>query len=163
MRKSKKAKIAKLLEVKPTKRDTDLSEIVRQELDYSKTITEERSPQGLAVESLINVKEQVQDSLATDIELKTDLDDSEIKLHTAVELMGSVLSLSPGELQKKNIILELVMKLERKALSKARASRTEIVEIARAPDMSFPGMGGGMGDIPRRSGGIRGLFRSRRQ
>lgn len=142
-----------------TKTKKNLKEIVDNTLDFSGDI-EEKSPQSVAVESLISVSPQTKGEMGTDVEIKTDLDENSIKMHTVVEIIGNIMNMSTQELNTKNIILELVQKLERKALSKDRKSRTEIVEIARIPNMNmgFPMMGGdvGMQQQPRR--GFRRLF-----
>lgn len=133
-------------------------------------ILSQKSPQSVAVQSLISIDKNVPGELTSDVETKTDLTADEIKLHTVVETVSSLLMSTPEQFKKRNIFGDLITKKERKSLSKDRLSRREIVEIARWPDMGlfggYPGMGGGMGvdgmGQMRRPSFLRRLFRGRR-
>lgn len=104
--------------------------------DIEKEIKEE-NPQAEAVRSLINVAPRKAGQSDTEIELKTDLDENEVKLHTACDIMANVLEMKPLDFSSKSVISPLVNKKERKALSKMRKSRGEIVEVARNRDNIF--------------------------
>ncbi len=94
----------------------------------------EESAQSEAVKSLINVKEREIGKLGSEIELKTDLSDKDICVHTAVDMMSNLLEKT---FNKKSIIGDLINIKERKLLSKNRQSRREIVEVAKSPDMNM--------------------------
>lgn len=95
----------------------------------------EKNPTAEAVTHLLSVKKRLKGEPDTDIELKTDLSENDVKIHTAVDLMASFLSMDDNQFVKTPIISELVNKKERKLLSKDRKSRQEIVDVARQPDM----------------------------
>lgn len=99
-------------------------------------IIKDETPTGQAVESLIKVKkrEKGQDS---EIELKTDLDESDVCVHTSIDMLNNFLEMGHKDFSKVSVIGELVNKKERKLLSKNRRSRLEIVEVARHPDLNM--------------------------
>ena len=100
----------------------------------------EDNPTGEAVKSLITVNDRVKGK-GSEVELKTDLTDDEVKLHTVLESLGLIIELGEENFSKQCFLLNLVEKKERKALSKNRMSRSEIVQVARHPDqMMMPGM-----------------------
>lgn len=98
-------------------------------------IIREESAQGRAVKSLIEIKEKKKDKLGSDIEVKTDLDEKQVCVHTAADMLQ--LFLSSKSFKNMNIVSDLVELKERKLLSKNRESRREIVEVARTPDMQM--------------------------
>lgn len=101
--------------------------------DKLENFMNEQSPTSMAVRSLVDVKKNKSGETDTDIELKTDLDDKNIKLHTKAMVMNDFLESVFGE----SIIKTVVNIKERKLVSKDRGSRREIVEVARNPDMNM--------------------------
>lgn len=99
----------------------------------------DESAQTKAVTSLIEVKDKIKGSLGSDIELKTDLSIKDVCLHTAIDIMGHILSMEKKDFATAPILEKLTTLKERKSLSKERKSRREIVEVARNPDMQFMG------------------------
>lgn len=101
----------------------------------------EESPQIKAVSALIDVKEKSvdNDGITTrgDVELKTDLTDSDTCAHTVVEFINELMSLDPTQFDKFDVTGVVVEKKERKLLSLNRKSRAEIVNVARQPDVSM--------------------------
>ena len=91
------------------------------------------NPTAEAVRSLINVTSRKKGE-NSEVELKTDLNLDEIKLHTVLETLGLVLEDDHINFNSKCILLNLIEKKERKSISKDRQSRSEIVAIARQPD-----------------------------
>ena len=116
----------------------------------------ERNPQADAVNALIKVDKRERGTQDTDIELKTDLTEDEVKIHTVVDLMSTFLEMDTRTFCNKSVISNLVNKKERKALSKERKSREEIVTIARHPDIIQEGQ-------PKNEGVLKRFFTSRRQ
>ena len=104
--------------------------------DVNDTIIQEQNPQGEAVKALISIKKRESAEVDTDVEVKTDLSEDEIKIHTIADTISSVLEMNEKEFTEKCILSSIVNKKERKAISKLRQSRKEIVEIARQPDMN---------------------------
>ena len=92
--------------------------------------------QNKAVSALIDVKDRVQGSLGSDIELKSDLSDKDICLHTAVDMLNNILTMTEAEFMTKPVLSRLTEIKERKLVSKNRQSRKEIVDVARNPDRS---------------------------
>jgi hypothetical protein len=93
------------------------------------------NPTGDAIKSLIRVKptERAKDS---DVELKTELEgNNEVRGHALLSTCSKVLEMSEAEFSGSIIIGQLIDKKERKAWSKNRRSRSEIVEIARQPEI----------------------------
>lgn len=99
------------------------------------SMIKEEHPTADAVKSLINVRDRKKGKVGSDIELKTDLDKDQVCIHTAVDMMTNILEMQPSNFNKKCVIGDLVNLKERKLLSLDRKSRTEIVEIARHPDL----------------------------
>ena len=110
-----------------------------------------------AVESLITVKDRVTGK-ASEVELKTDLSDDEIKLHTVLAVTSDVLEMDEHTFKTKCILADVIEKKERKALSKDRKSREEIVMVARQPDIQMGDMGG-----QQKDGFVKRFFSSRRK
>lgn len=128
-------------------------------------IISQKSPQAVAVDSLINISVSEPGELSSDVETKTDLTEDEIKLHTVVETISSLLASTSEQFMQRNIIGDLVTKKERKSISKHRQSRKEIVELARWPDMQmmgYPGMPPA-GGVQNRPSFIGRLFGRRRR
>jgi hypothetical protein len=94
----------------------------------------EETAQSKIVSSLIDVRERQDGKIGSDIELKTDLSEDEIKLHTVINMMGHILE-TAKIFGSDNILHNLIELKERKSLSKERLSRKEAVEIARTPEM----------------------------
>ena len=105
-------------------------------------ILKEDNPTADAVNALIKVRERKagEDS---EVELKTDLTEDEIKIHTVLAALSNLIEMSPSDFSKKCILSQIIEKKERKSLSKNRLSRQEIVQVAKQPDMNMGGMGGG--------------------
>lgn len=115
----------------------------------------DKNPQADAVNSLIKVGKREKGEQDTDIELKTDLSDNDVKIHTVVDLMSSFLEMNSTQFSEKSVIANLVNKKERKLLSKDRKSREEIVMIAKNPDVNIDG-------AERPEGFVKRLLTSRR-
>lgn len=97
-------------------------------------VLQDDTPQGRAVKTLTEVKNR-KEGEPSSVELKTELTDESTCLHTSVDIMADVLSMSEKEFNTKNILSALTEKKERKLLSLNRASRNEIVAVARNPDV----------------------------
>lgn len=122
-------------------------------------ILKEENPTAEAVKSLINVKDR-EAGKSSEVELKTDLDDDEIKVHTVLSIMSGVLEMTEENFNKKCILSDVIEKKERKALSKDRKSREEIVMVARQPDIRMGGMD--MGMEGQNKGFFKRMFTSRK-
>ena len=99
-------------------------------------ILKEENPTAEAVNALIKVKEK-EVGKDSEVELKTDLTEDEIKIHTVLGVLSNLIEMKPEEFTKKCILSSVIEKKERKSLSKDRKSRLEIVEVARHPDMTM--------------------------
>lgn len=117
----------------------------------------EENPTAEAVKSLINVKSRKVGE-PSEVELKTDLSDDEVKLHTVLSTIHNILEAKPDKFNKECILLNVIESKERKALSKNRLSRSEIVQVARQPDMNM----GMMGEMPQKQGFIKRFLTSRK-
>lgn len=95
------------------------------------------NPAAEAVNALIKVRKRKagEDS---EVELKTDLSEDEIKIHTVLGVLSNLIEMKPQDFTKKCILSEVIDKKERKSLSKDRKSRLEIVEVAKQPDVNMP-------------------------
>ena len=71
------------------------------------------------------------------MELKTDLDPDEIKIHTVLGALSNILETSELKFSEECILPQVIEKKERKSISKYRKSREEIVRVARQPDMNM--------------------------
>lgn len=118
-------------------------------------IIKEENASSEAIRSLITVKKtgKAQDS---DVELKTDLTADEVKGHTIISIISKFLEMDENQFKTTCILSELIAKKERKAWSKDRQSRKEIVEVSRQPD--FPS---DFGQNIKKEGFIRKLFTPR--
>lgn len=103
--------------------------------DSIEGILKESSPQGDAVKALISVEKRNIKDPDTDVELKTDLSSDEIKIHTMMNVIDSMIQ--QKDWGKVSVFSDLINKKERKALSKNRGSRQEIVAVARNPDLNM--------------------------
>ncbi len=105
-------------------------------------ILKEENPTAEAVKALIKVEKRVagQDS---EVELKTDLTEDEIKIHTVLGVLSNLIEMKAEDFNSKCILSDVIEKKERKSLSKDRKSRLEIVEVARHPDMNMGFSDGG--------------------
>jgi hypothetical protein len=93
------------------------------------------NPTGEAIKSLIKAlpSKRAEDS---DVELKTELEgNNEVRGHALLSVCSKILEMSEKDFNESCIIGQLVDKKERKAWSKNRKSRMEIVEIARQPEI----------------------------
>ena len=99
-------------------------------------LKEEQSAASDAIRSLITAKKSVR-SEDSDTELKTDLTADEVKAHTIISTISKFVEMTPVNFNDHCILSELVNKKERKAWSKNRLSRREIVEVARQPEMNM--------------------------
>lgn len=107
--------------------------------DSVEEILRDETASSLAVKSLIEVgkRKAGEDS---EVELKTDLTEDEIKIHTVLAVLSNVLEMDEKSFSKNCILSSVIEKKERKALSKDRKSRAEIVTVARQPEMLSMGM-----------------------
>lgn len=100
-------------------------------------VMKDETAQTRAVSSLIDVKDRIAGKIGTDIELKTDLTGKETCIHTAVDMIGFFLKVSPDKFDDMDILPTLTNLKERKLLSKGRKSRDEIVNVAKNPDLNM--------------------------
>lgn len=121
-------------------------------------IMKEENATTEAVKSLINVKQRKKGE-SSDVEIKTDLSEDEVKLHTILNVLGDILEGGEKDFSNSSILLNVIEKKERKSISKGRQSRLEIVQVARQPDMFFPTNNEGIG----KQSMMRKFFTSRRQ
>jgi len=133
-------------EVRDKTLDEDVEELLKEENATSK-----------AVESLITVKDR-EKGKPSEVELKTDLSEDEIKVHTVLSVLNNVLEMKEEKFSERCILLDVIESKERKALSKDRKSREEIVLVARQPDLTMMDMGIGS----QKEGLIKRFFSSRR-
>lgn len=131
-----------------------MSKTIDDEIEH---LLKEESAQTKAVISLIDVKERTIGKLGTEIELKTDLDESQVCVHTAVDMISTILEMDTKKFNNECILGNLTNLKERKLLSKNRMSRKEIVDVAKNPELKF------MDEPSKRSGFVSNLFRSRRE
>jgi hypothetical protein len=99
-------------------------------------ILKDDNPTAEAVSALIKVKDR-EAGKDSEVELKTDLSEDEIKVHTVLGVLSNLIEMKPEDFTKKCILSKVIEKKERKSLSKDRKSRLEIVEVARHPDMNL--------------------------
>lgn len=102
--------------------DEDIDQIIREE-----------TPQAKATSSLIDVKPRKKGEFSN-IELKTDLTEADVCLHTRAEMLQRIMESSDMKMPFLSTLVEIK---ERKLLSKDRKSRLEIVEIGKQPDQSL--------------------------
>lgn len=105
--------------------------------EETEKLIKEENATSEAVRSLINVKDR-EKGKSSDVELKTDLTDDEVKIHTVLQALSNTLEMSQLEFSEKCVLSAVIESKERKLLSKDRKSRMEIVNVARQPDMNFP-------------------------
>lgn len=96
----------------------------------------DENPTAQAVNALIKVEDR-EAGKDSDVELKTDLNEDEIKIHTVLGVLSNLIEMKPEDFTKKCILSKVIEKKERKSLSKDRKSRIEIVEVARHPDVNM--------------------------
>jgi hypothetical protein len=120
-------------------------------------ILRDESAQSEAIKSLITIKPHLKGE-SSEVELKTDLSGDEVKAHTIISIVSQFLEKSDFQFKDHCILNDLVNKKERKAWSKDRKSREEIVAVSRQPEFS-----GDMGQDVRKEGFIRRLFTPRKQ
>ena len=99
-------------------------------------IIKEETPQSVAVNSLIKVKDREIGKLGSDVELKTDLTEEGTCVHTQADMLTQVLEIKPNNFKKIPVFSILTQLKERKLLSLDRKSRSEIVAVARQPDIN---------------------------
>lgn len=99
-------------------------------------ILKDENPTAQAVNALIKVEDR-EAGKDSDVELKTDLNEDEIKIHTVLGVLSNLIEMKPEDFTKKCILSKVIEKKERKSLSKDRKSRLEIVEVARHPDVNM--------------------------
>ena len=88
-----------------------------------------------AVKSLINVEDNVKGKPSS-VELKTDLTENEVKIHAVLAVLNDVIDNGEVSFKKTCVLGGLIERKERKALSKNRLSRGEIVAVAKRPDIN---------------------------
>lgn len=97
-------------------------------------VINEATAKDKAVESLINVAPKMKGK-NSEVELKTDLTEADVCLHTQAAMLGKMIDLIDKPLEKaEELITDVIETKERKLLSKDRRSRLEIVEIAKSPE-----------------------------
>lgn len=124
--------------------------------DFTDQILKEENPTAEAVKSLINVEDR-EKGKASSVELKTDLTPDEIKIHTVLDTLSNALEMNPIDFNKNCILSSVIERKERKSLSKNRMSRTEIVQVARQPDMNFTN------ETQEKAGFIKRMFMPRKR
>lgn len=105
--------------------------------DKVERILREENPTGEAIKSLINIKPRLKGE-NSDVELKTDLSADEVVNHTRLNFIGNILERKRSVFADTNMLNNLIEIKERKAISKERKSRAEIVAISKAPDVISP-------------------------
>ena len=101
--------------------------------DEIREISNEDTATAEAVKSLINVAPGPKGR--AEIELKSDMTEDEVKVHSILAIINTAIQATPGEFGRDCILGALIEKKERKSLSKNRLSRSEIVAVAKHPDM----------------------------
>lgn len=130
--------------------------MVKPSLDeYTDKILQEENPTAKAVDALINVDDR-EAGKSSEVELKTDLTENEVKMHTVLDTLSTTLEMSEKVFSAKSILASVIEKKERKSLSKNRMSRSEIVTVARQPDMNL-----GFGEPHQKQGFIKRFFTSK--
>jgi hypothetical protein len=109
-----------------------------------------------AVKSLINVDDRAKGK-PSKIELKTDLTENEVKIHSVLAVLNDVIDNGETKFKESCILGTLIERKERKALSKNRLSRGEIVAVAKQPDIN-----GDMGNQMVKENMAKRLFMSQR-
>lgn len=118
-------------------------------------IMTEQNPQADAVNALIKSEPRVSGE-PSDIELKTDLINlDQVNLHTALDVLGNILEMAPKDFNASVILSSIIHRRERKLLSLQRRSRTEIVNVAKNPDLPQENM--------PQEGFLKRFFTSRKQ
>lgn len=105
--------------------------------DDIEQILKDENASSQAIKSLITVKDR-ESGKDSEVELKTDLSEDDIKIHTVLAVLSNIIEMKQKSFSKSCILASVIEKKERKALSKDRKSRGEIVAVARQPDMTFP-------------------------
>lgn len=88
----------------------------------------------IAVEHLVSVRQRKSqlEEFGTEIELKTDLKDIDVFVHTVCDEVNRWLSMeNEDDMAKINVLATIVERKERKLLSLGRKSRAEVVDVAR--------------------------------
>ena len=112
--------------------------MAKESLDESvEKLLKEENPQAEAVKHLVSVKERETGQLSTDVELKTDLTEQQIKDHSIMAILNNAIEMSSKEFKETCILGNLINAIERKSISKDRKSRAEIVAVARNPDTNI--------------------------
>jgi len=98
---------------------------------------QQKDAQSIAVNHLVQVQPTQKEDFGTEVELKTDLTEEEVIIHTICDEVGKIFSGDGTEdFSKVNILQRCVERKERKLLSKGRQSRSEVVAVARAREDS---------------------------
>lgn len=122
--------------------------------EKTEAILQDENPTATAVKSLIDVKDRVKGK-TSNVELKTDLTDNEVKIHSVLAVLNDTIDNGEKEFDKSCVLGTLIERKERKALSKDRKSRQEIVSVAKQPEF------GDMESV-RKESMVRKLFTPRR-
>jgi hypothetical protein len=126
--------------------------------DITTQLMDEKSAQKIAVESLIKIAPRNEfEKFSSEVELKTDLTENEIISHSVLDILD-IFTKSIEKFSSKSVMAEIVNKKERKLLSKDRKSRTEIVDVAKAP--MFPA---GEMEGMRQESAVRRFFKPRQR
>lgn len=100
--------------------------------DVIKDSLKNKTASLLAVETLVSVKnKEHKEDFGTDVELKTDLDERSVIVHSLLDEVSRILMLSPSDFNKEIVVPKIVERKERKLLSKNRKSREEVVRVAK--------------------------------
>lgn len=146
----------KQLVIRKKSLDEEVNSLIRSE-ELDSFITSDNAT-AKAVKSLIEVKDR-KSGESSEVELKTDLTDDEIKTHTILAITSDVLEMDKTDFDSKCILANVIEKKERKALSKDRKSREEIVSVAKQPNINADD--GIL--IPQKQGFMKRLFTSKKK
>lgn len=104
--------------------------------DVIKESLKNKTASLLAVETLVNVRTKAKDSedFGSDVELKTDLSEREVIVHSLLDEISRILNMTPAEFKQDIVVPKMVERKERKLLSKNRKSREEVVRVAKPED-----------------------------
>ena len=129
-----------------------LDDDTNKDLNDQSSIVGDSSATSRAVDTFITIA-RTKKGEESDTELKTDLSDDEVRIHSLLHTLSDVFDMNSVQFKSKCVLGIVINRKERKAWSKDRKSRTEIVEIVRQP--AFPGE---MGQNVRRESFVRRLF-----
>ena len=100
-------------------------------------LVREDNPQAEAVKSLINVQERIKGKRTTDVEIKTDLSEDQIRIHSVLQALSHIIEMDAEEFNETCVLGNVIELIERKSISKNRLGRGEVVNVARNPDTNI--------------------------